>query len=58
MSAMSSIRVITVDDEPLARERVSTLVRETDGLELIGEGENGIEYRITRLEALPKPTCN
>ena len=49
---MTAIRVITVDDEPLARERVSTLVRETEGLELIGEGNNGIEALdlITRLE--------
>jgi two-component system LytT family response regulator len=47
-----AIRVVTVDDEPLARERVSTLVRETDGLELVGEGNNGIEALdlITRLE--------
>jgi len=37
------IRVVTVDDEPLARERVSTLVRDTEGLELVGEGNNGIE---------------
>jgi hypothetical protein len=32
-----------------------------NGIELFGtheETENGIEYRITRLEALPKPTCN
>lgn len=31
-----------------------------NGIELYGtheEGEGGIEYRITRLEALPKPTC-
>jgi len=49
---MTAIRVITVDDEPLTRERVSTLVRETEGLELIGEGNNGIEALdlITRLE--------
>ena len=49
---MTAIRVITVDDEPLARERVSTLVRETEGLELIGEGNNGIEALdlITRFE--------
>ena len=49
---MTAIRVITVDDEPLARERVSTLVRETAGLDLIGEGNNGIEALdlITRLE--------
>lgn len=32
-----------------------------NGIELYGtheEGEGGIEYRISRLEALPKPTCN
>lgn len=49
---MTAIRVVTVDDEPLARERVSTLVRATAGLDLIGEGQNGIEALdlITRLE--------
>jgi two-component system LytT family response regulator len=49
---MSVIRVVTVDDEPLARERVTTLVKETDGLELVGEGGNGLEALdlITRLE--------
>jgi EipB-like len=32
-----------------------------NGIELYGtheEGEGGIEYRITRLESLPKPNCN
>jgi two-component system LytT family response regulator len=49
---MTAIRVVTVDDEPLARERVSTFVRETEGLELVGEGNNGIEALdlIARLE--------
>ena len=43
---------MAVDDEPLARERVSTLVRESAGLELVGEGGNGLEALdlITRLE--------
>ena len=40
---MIPLRVISVDDEPLARERVSELVRETDGLQLVGEGKNGLE---------------
>ena len=40
---MSALRVLAVDDEPLARERVSTLVRETAGLELVGEGSSGLE---------------
>jgi two-component system LytT family response regulator len=49
---VTAIRVVTVDDEPLARERVSTLVRESDGLDLVGEAANGIEALdlITRLE--------
>jgi two-component system LytT family response regulator len=48
----SPIRVLVVDDEPLARERVSTLVRATERLELVGEGSNGIEALdlITRLD--------
>jgi two-component system LytT family response regulator len=37
------IRAITVDDEPLARERVGSLVRETPGLALVGEAANGLE---------------
>jgi two-component system LytT family response regulator len=46
------LRVITVDDEPLARERVSALVCGMPGLDLIGEGANGLEALdlITRLE--------
>jgi two-component system, LytTR family, response regulator len=49
---VTAIRVVAVDDEPLARERVTTLVHETTGLELVGEGANGIEALdlITRLE--------
>ena len=49
---MTSIRVVAVDDEPLALERVTTLVRETDGLSLVGQGANGLQALdiITRLE--------
>jgi hypothetical protein len=39
---------------------MSSLVLD-NGIELYGtheEGEGGIEYRISRLEALPKPNCN
>ena len=39
---------------------MSSLVLD-NGIELYGtheEGEGGIEYRISRLESLPKPTCN
>jgi two-component system LytT family response regulator len=40
---MTRLRVLTVDDEPLARERVSSLVREHGDLELVGEAANGLE---------------
>ena len=40
---MKALRVVTVDDEPLALERVSSLVKDSEGLELVGEGRNGLE---------------
>ena len=40
---MTAIRTLVVDDEPLTRERVRTLVSETDGLQLVGEARNGLE---------------
>jgi two-component system LytT family response regulator len=46
------IRAIIVDDEPLTRERVRTLIEKTEGIELVGEGRNGLEALdlITQLE--------
>jgi two-component system LytT family response regulator len=43
MSVVPSIRAIVVDDEPLVRERISALVRQTSQLELVGQAENGLE---------------
>ena len=40
---MNPLRVVVVDDEPLARERVSALVGATVGLELVAEAGNGLE---------------
>ena len=40
---MTVLNVITVDDEPLARERVSALVRASSDLKLVGEAANGLE---------------
>ena len=37
------IRAIIVDDEPLTRERVRTLAEKTEGIEVAGEGRNGLE---------------
>lgn len=37
------IRAVVVDDEPSARDVVLTLLREHDGIEVIGEATNGVE---------------
>src|SRR5438552_18917163 len=36
------IRTLIVDDEPLARERIRTLLEDESDIELIGECDNGI----------------
>jgi two-component system response regulator AlgR len=36
-----SLRVLVVDDEPPARERLRSMLREIEGLEVAGEAENG-----------------
>lgn len=38
-----SIRTIIADDEPLARERIRTLLAEAPDIELVGEAANGME---------------
>ncbi|HVZ49779.1 MAG TPA: LytTR family DNA-binding domain-containing protein [Gemmatimonadaceae bacterium] len=45
------VRVLVAEDEPLARERITGLVRESPGLELVGEAVHGLEAldRITAL---------
>jgi len=40
---MKPVRVIVVDDEALARERISALVSATPRLALVGEAANGLE---------------
>ena len=40
---MSHIQVVVIDDEPLVRERVCDLVRESPRLELVGVASNGLE---------------
>jgi two-component system response regulator AlgR len=37
------MRVLLVDDEPLARERLAALLAEIDGVEVVGEAGNGSE---------------
>lgn len=39
----TALRTLVVDDEPLVRERIASLVRDAEGLELVGEGRNGLE---------------
>lgn len=37
------IRVLVIDDEPLARSRLSRLLAEIDDVDVVGVGENGLE---------------
>lgn len=48
---MSRLRVVVVDDEPLARERVRALVCASEHLELVAEARSGLEalHAITTL---------
>lgn len=40
---MGKVRVLVVDDKPLMRMGLTTIVRQSDDLELVGEAENGRE---------------
>lgn len=40
---MNPIRAIVIDDEPLTRERVRTLIGKATNVALVGEGRNGLE---------------
>jgi two-component system LytT family response regulator len=40
---MRTLKTLIVDDEPLARERVSTLLQAEDGIEILGECRDGLE---------------
>ena len=38
-----TIRVLLVDDQPLFRRAIATLIAEQSGLEIVGEADNGLE---------------
>jgi two-component system LytT family response regulator len=38
-----TIRTLIIDDEPLARDRIKRLLRDEDGLHIIGECGNGTD---------------
>jgi DNA-binding LytR/AlgR family response regulator len=40
---MGAIRTLVVDDEKLARDRLSGFLRDLDGIELVGEARDGVE---------------
>ncbi|AHG89372.1 response regulator receiver [Gemmatirosa kalamazoonensis] len=42
-AALPPVRVLVVDDEPLARMRLEDLLRHETGVELVGTAENGVE---------------
>jgi len=41
MSAPRTLRVLIVDDEPLARQRLEDLLHQEDGVEIVGTADNG-----------------
>jgi two-component system, LytTR family, response regulator len=43
--APPKIRTLVVDDEPIARERMLSLLREHDDIELVGECANGLQAK-------------
>ena len=43
MTAARSVRVLIVDDEPLARRRVAELLGEEGGVEIVGVATSGAE---------------
>lgn len=43
MPANNTLRVLIVDDEPLARQRLSDLLESFDGVDLVGEADSGRE---------------
>lgn len=50
---MRKLRVITVDDEPLARKLLKALLEEIPGVELVGECRNGREAIVLSHELSP-----
>ena len=51
MSTSSSIRVLVVDDHPIMRTGLTTMLRSEPGLEPVGEARNGVEA-IAQFKAL------
>ena len=41
MNSAKSLRVLIVDDEPLARQRLEDLLQQEDGVEIVGTADNG-----------------
>jgi DNA-binding LytR/AlgR family response regulator len=50
---MTRLRVLIVDDEPLARRRLEILLREQDGVELVGAAADGLAARGLIAEQAP-----
>ena len=50
---MNKLRILIVDDEPLARERVRAMLRSESSAEIIGECGNGIDAVATMRKERP-----
>lgn len=43
MTGTKKLRVLIVDDEPLARQRLEDMLLQQEGVEIVGKAENGNE---------------
>ena len=53
MNAISTIEVLLIDDEPLARKRLRQFLREFEDCSIVGECGDGREA-IARIRAVPR----
>ena len=53
MPGNNSLRVLIVDDEPLARQRLADLLEASDGVEVVGEADSGRDAVVAIREYAP-----
>ena len=54
---MNKIRALVVDDEPMARERVLSLLQHEDDVEVVGECGDGAQA-VTAIHSMRPTSCS